>query len=90
MHELFRALEQKQQVVALQDRFLDSSHGRVDVHVGLEDAHPSMRELSLIGVTVNLPSGVRARIAVLGPMRMRYDRVISAVRQIGEAFESQA
>jgi transcriptional regulator of heat shock response len=32
---------------------------------------------------------VRARIAVLGPMRMHYDRVISAVRQIGQAFESQ-
>jgi heat-inducible transcriptional repressor len=90
MHELFRALEQKQQVVALLDRFLDSSHGRVGVHVGLEDAHPSMGQLALIGVTVDLPSGVRARIAVLGPMRMHYERVISAVQQIGQAFESQS
>jgi heat-inducible transcriptional repressor len=90
MYELFRALEQKQQVVALLDRFLDSSHGRVGVHVGLEDAHPAMGELALIGVTVNLPSGVRARIAVLGPMRMNYERVISAVQQIGQAFESHS
>ena len=38
-----------------------------------------MRELTLIGVTVNLPSGVRACIAVLGPMRMHYEPgVISA------------
>ncbi len=90
MHELFRALEQKQQVVALLDRFLDSPHGRVGVHVGLEEAHPSMGQLALIGVTVDLPSGVRARIAVLGPMRMNYERVISAVQQIGQAFESQS
>jgi heat-inducible transcriptional repressor len=90
MHELFRALEQKQQVVAMLDRFLADSHGRVGVHVGLEEAHPSMSELALIGVTVNLPSGVRARIAVLGPMRMQYDRVIAAVHQIGQAFESQS
>ncbi len=90
MHELFRALEQKQQVVALLDRFLADSNGRVGVHVGLEEAHPSMSELALIGVTVNLPSGVRTRIAVLGPMRMQYDRVIAAVHQIGQAFESQS
>ena len=49
-----------------------------------------MGQLALIGVTVNLPSGVRARIAVLGPMRMQYDRVISAVQQIGQAFESHS
>lgn len=90
MHELFRALEQKQLVVSLLDRFLDASVGRIGVHVGLEEAHPSMSQLALIGVTVNLPSGVRTRIAVLGPMRMQYERVISAVQQIGQAFESQA
>jgi heat-inducible transcriptional repressor len=90
MHELFRALEQKQQVVALLERFLDDSNGRVGVHVGLEEAHPSMGQLALIGVTVNLPSGVRTRIAVLGPMRMQYDLVIAAVHQIGQAFESQS
>jgi heat-inducible transcriptional repressor len=90
MHDLFRALEQKQQVVALLDRFLADSNGQVGVHVGLEEAHPSMSQLALIGVTVNLPSGLRARIAVLGPMRMQYDRVIAAVRQIGQTFESQS
>ncbi len=90
MRELFRALERKQQVVALLDRFLENSPGRVGVHVGLEEAHPAMGRLSLIGLTVDLPGGVRARVAVLGPMRMNYERVISAVRQIGHAFESQS
>jgi heat-inducible transcriptional repressor len=93
MRDLFRALEEKKRVVALLDRFLesppgDSSLGQVGIHVGLEDAHPAMRELTLIGVTVDLPSGVRARIAVLGPMRMHYERVISAVQQIGRTFEA--
>jgi heat-inducible transcriptional repressor len=88
MRELLRALEEKKSVVALLDRFLQSSQGQIAIHVGLEDAHPAMRELSLIGVTVTLPSGVRARIAVLGPMRMQYERVISAVQQIGRTFET--
>ena len=54
----------------------------------LADAHPAMGELSLIGITVDLPSGVRARMAVLGPMRMQYERVISAVGQIARTFEN--
>ncbi len=92
MRDLFRALEEKKQVVAILDRFLESSPGQaagqVGIQVGLEDAHPAMRDLTLIGVTVNLPSGMRARVAVLGPMRMNYERVISAVQQIGRTFES--
>jgi heat-inducible transcriptional repressor len=88
MRDLFRALEEKKQVVAILDRFLESSPGQVGIQVGLEDAHPAMRELTLIGVTVDLPSGMRARVAVLGPMRMNYERGISAVRQIGWTFES--
>ena len=88
MRDLFRALEEKKHVVAMLDRFLDASQGQVGIHVGLEEAHPAMRELTLIGVTIDLPSGVRARVAVLGPMRMHYERVFSAVHQIGKTFES--
>jgi heat-inducible transcriptional repressor len=93
MRDLFRALEEKKRVVAILDRFLEApveqiGPGQVGIHVGLEDAHPAMRELTLIGVTVNLPSGVRARVAVLGPMRMHYERVISAVQQMARTFES--
>ena len=38
---------------------------------------PAMSDLTLIGVTIDLPSGVRTRIAVLGPMRMQYEKVVS-------------
>ncbi|MGI8991592.1 MAG: heat-inducible transcriptional repressor HrcA [Bryobacteraceae bacterium] len=87
MRDLFRALEEKQRVVALLDRFLEQSRGELDIHVGLEEAHPSMRGLSLIGVSIHLPSGIVAKIAVLGPMRMHYEKVMSAVLHIGRAFE---
>lgn len=87
MRELFRALEEKKHVVALLDRFLETSQGRIGIHVGLEDAHPAMSDLTLIGLTVDSPSGLRTRIAVLGPMRMQYEKVISTVLQIGRTFE---
>lgn len=88
--ELFRALEEKNRVVALLDRFLDPAGSGVRVHVGLANAHPSMSNLSLIGLSFDLPGGLRARLAVLGPMRMHYEKVISAVNEISRAFESVA
>ena len=88
LRELFRTLEEKKQVVALLDRFLESAPGGgVGIHIGLGEAHPAMGALTLVGLTVAMPSGARTRIAVLGPMRMHYEKAISAVVQIGRAFE---
>jgi heat-inducible transcriptional repressor len=86
MRELFRALEEKKRLLELVDRFLEQPAGEVGVHVGLGEMHPAMRELSLIGVPVKLESGLSAVIAVLGPMRMNYARVMSAVQHVGQAF----
>jgi heat-inducible transcriptional repressor len=84
--ELFRALEEKKRVLELVDRFLEQPTGEIGVHVGLASTHPSMGELSLIGIPVQLASGISAVVAVLGPMRMNYGRVMSAVQNVGQAF----
>ena len=89
MRELFRALEEKKRVLELVDRFLEQPSGELGVHVGLASTHPSMGELSLIGVPVRLANGISAVIAVLGPMRMNYGRVMSAVQHVGQAFGTE-
>jgi heat-inducible transcriptional repressor len=86
MRELFQALEEKKRVLELLDRFLEQSRGELGIQIGLGAVHPSMKELSLIGVTIALPGGSLARIAVLGPLRMNYEKVMSSVLQIGRAF----
>jgi heat-inducible transcriptional repressor len=86
MRELLRALEEKKRLIELLDRFLESPPGELAVRVGLEDVSPVMKELVLIGLTLHTPSGL-AKLAVLGPMRMHYERVMAAVLQIGRAFE---
>lgn len=88
LRELFRALEEKKRLIELLDQFLEGGSQNVHVQVGLAEAHPSMRELTLIGVTVELPGGLSAKMAVLGPMRMNYPRVMSAVLHVGEALRS--
>ncbi len=88
LRELFHTLEEKKRILQLLDRFLEQPMGEVAVQVGLGDIHPSMRELSLIGVSVSLPGGLAAKMAVLGPMRMDYGRAMSAVYHVGQAFGS--
>jgi heat-inducible transcriptional repressor len=88
LRELFHTLEEKKRILQLLDRFLEQPMGELAVQVGLADVHPSMRELSLIGVSVSLAGGLSAKIAVLGPMRMNYGRAMSAVYHVGHAFGS--
>jgi heat-inducible transcriptional repressor len=86
MRDLLRALEEKRRLVELLDHFLEELPGGIQVRIGLEEAHPAMKELALIGVTLALPSGLTAKIAVLGPMRMQYEKVMGAVLHIGREF----
>ena len=87
LRELFRALEEKQRLLALLDRFVEEPMGEMAVQVGLDDLHPAMRDLSLIGARVTLPSGMSTKIAVIGPLRMNYSRVISAVQHVVRALD---
>jgi heat-inducible transcriptional repressor len=88
MRELFRTLEEKKRVLQLLERFLEQRDGELSIQVGLSDLHPSMGELSLIGVRLALPNGLEAHVAVLGPMRMNYSRAASAVLHVGQAFKT--
>ena len=88
LRELLRALEEKTRLIELLDRFLEPKHGELQVRVGLEEAHPAMKDLALIGMTVRMSNGLPAKVAVLGPMRMHYDRAMAAVLQTSRALES--
>jgi heat-inducible transcriptional repressor len=88
LRELFHALEEKERLLQLLDRFLEDRPGELAVRVGLEEAHPAMKDLALIGMTVRMANGLPAKIAVLGPMRMHYERAIAAVRETCRALEA--
>ena len=88
MRDLLHALEEKKRVIELLDRFLEQPPGELAVHVGLERAHPAMKDLALIGMTIRMASGQPAKVAVLGPMRMNYERVMAAVLQTSRALGS--
>ncbi len=88
LRDLLRALEEKEKLAELLNRVLDQPGGSLEVRVGLEETHPAMKEMAIIGISFQMPSGIWAKIAVLGPMRMHYERVMGAVLQTRRALES--
>lgn len=88
LRELLQALEEKKRLIELLDRFLDLPVGELDVRVGLEEIHPAFKDLALIGINVRMGSALPVKVAVLGPMRMHYERVMAAVLQTSRALES--
>jgi heat-inducible transcriptional repressor len=87
MRQLLRALEEKERLLELLDRFLEDRSGALTVRVGLASVHPAMQDLALIGIVVRLPNGMPAKLAVLGPMRMRYERAMGAVLHTSRALQ---
>jgi heat-inducible transcriptional repressor len=88
LRELFHALEEKQRLIELLDQYLDGSESGLQFRIGLGEAHPALREFALIGIRVEGPGGLETRLAVLGPMRMHYPRVMSAVVQLRSLLKS--
>lgn len=87
LREIFRTLEEKRRLLELLERFLEQSRQEVGVQIGLGEVHQSLQDLSLIGLTVSLPTGITTRVAVLGPLRMNYRQVLSTVYHVGEAIQ---
>jgi heat-inducible transcriptional repressor len=85
--EIFRTLEEKQRIAQLLERFLEPP-GEVLFQIGLGDENPTLEPLSLIGVSMRMPGGLTSRFAVIGPLRMDYERAISAVRHVSRAFQT--
>lgn len=88
LRHLLEALEEKSRLLRLLDLFLASSQEGIAIQVGLHDIHPILGDFSLIGTDVRLPDGSVTRLAVLGHLRMNYERAISAVRHVSQAVVS--
>ncbi|HZO57837.1 MAG TPA: heat-inducible transcriptional repressor HrcA [Bryobacteraceae bacterium] len=88
LREMFRTLEEKKRIIKLLERFLEPPLGEVVVQIGMADEDPTLSPLSLIGISLRMPGGVTGKFAVIGPMRMDYERAFAAVRHVGQAYLS--
>jgi len=79
---ILRILEEKERLLELINRDLEH---KVDIYIGHEMALKEIDGCSL-AVSSFEKDGLTGRIAVLGPTRMNYDRVVSALDYISDLY----
>ncbi len=77
MRELLRALEDRALLVQLLER--TKTADGIQVFLGAETAHAALAESSVVAIPYGADERPLGAIAVIGPMRMNYGRVMSVV-----------
>ena len=77
MRELLSALEQKELILQLLDDTMSSE--RVKVFLGAETAHAALGNSSVVAVPYGPDEQPLGAIAVIGPTRMNYGKIMSVV-----------
>lgn len=81
IRQLLRILEGKEQILELINRELER---KVDILIGHEMQYEGMDDCSLVISSYKKRNGPSGRIAVLGPTRMDYERVVSTLDYFSE------
>ena len=84
MRELLRALEDKTALLELLERSL--THAGLTVSIGSENYDPRLSSLSVVAAAYATGTSALGSLAIVGPMRMDYDRVIPLVEYTARAL----
>ncbi|MBI2815997.1 MAG: heat-inducible transcription repressor HrcA [Acidobacteria bacterium] len=88
IRELLKALEEKENLVRLINECIRSEDA-LQVIIGLPGKPPLLKTFALIGTIYRLEGRSAGRLAILGPTRMNYERVIRAVGYVGRLLQQQ-
>ena len=77
LRDLYRIFSEKQHIVHLLDKCLDSSD--VKIFIGHESGYDALEKCSLVGKSYSVNGEVVGVLGVIGPVRMPYEQVISVV-----------
>jgi heat-inducible transcriptional repressor len=84
MRELFMMFEEKSRLVRILNECIGSaSDSGVRIMIGSELGVPSMRDFTVVTTSYSSGDNTLGYLGIIGPIRMDYDRVISAVESLG-------
>jgi len=84
MRELLRALDDKSALLELLERSL--THAGLTVSIGSENYDPRLASLSVVAASYASGGAMLGSLAIVGPVRMDYDRVIPLVEYTARAL----
>ena len=85
LHELLVAIEEKHKLVALLTECIEAPEP-VHVQIGIKEMSTAGENLALISAPYACHDQVQGSLGVLGPMRMQYERAITAVAYVARLF----
>jgi heat-inducible transcriptional repressor len=85
LRELLEAIEEKDRLIALLSRCIESPEP-VHVELGLDEMSSAGKHLALVSSSYTSNDQVQGTLGILGPMRMHYERVITAVAFMAQFF----
>jgi len=85
LRELLSAIEEKHKLVALLTSCIEAPEP-VHVQIGVKEISAAGDHLALISAPYSFHDQVQGSLGVLGPMRMHYERAITAVAYVARLF----
>jgi heat-inducible transcriptional repressor len=85
LRELLQAIEEKDRLIALLSGCIESPEP-VHVELGLDQMSQAGKHLALVSASYTSKDQVQGTLGILGPMRMHYERVITAVAFMAQFF----
>ena len=86
--ELIQTFEEKKALAKLAtEKLSDENNTGIQVYIGEESPIPSMKDCSVVTATYELEEGMRGSIAIIGPKRMDYDKVVGSLRTMMNELE---
>ncbi|MGD0962914.1 MAG: heat-inducible transcriptional repressor HrcA [Candidatus Acidiferrales bacterium] len=85
LRELLEAIEEKDRLIALLSGCIEAPEP-VHVELGLERMSTAGKQLALVSAAYSTNDQVQGTLGILAPMRMHYERVITAVAFMAQFF----
>jgi len=86
--ELISTFEEKKALAKLAtEKLSEEGNTGIQVYIGEESPIQSMKDCSVVTATYELEEGMRGSIAIIGPKRMDYDKVVGSLKTMMNELE---
>src|SRR5208337_527006 len=88
LRELLEAIDEKDRLIALLSGCIESPEP-VHVELGLDKISNEGKHLAIVSASYSSKDQAQGTLGILAPMRMHYDRVITAVAFMAQIFSEE-
>ncbi len=85
--ELLSTFEEKQSLARLATENLSNGETGIQVYIGEESQLSGMKDCSVVTATYDLGGGMRGSVAIVGPKRMDYEKVMDTLKGMQSELE---